>query len=172
MQLRTMHRMAIHGERFSDRVSANAVGRRGRFPEGRFPPNFCYEAPLGNAPSGGAARATPKAGVGGWVWDRGRVSNQRLLAATGAGGDLTLSLLRPADSKPGLLVRPSCAPASSSLRARSEVSGAITTRARRKDERRPSALAEIRSQTAGPWGARSGILRNDADFGEYRMKKA
>jgi hypothetical protein len=51
-----MHRVAIPGGRFSNRVSVHAVGRRGHFSEGRFSPNFCNEAPPGNAPSGGAKR--------------------------------------------------------------------------------------------------------------------
>ena len=44
---------AIHGEGVRIRVSAEAVGRRGHFPEGRLPPNFRSQAPPGNAPSGG-----------------------------------------------------------------------------------------------------------------------
>ena len=55
-----MHRGAIPVERLGERVSANAVGRRGRFPEGRFLPEFCYEAPPGNAPSGFAQLREPE----------------------------------------------------------------------------------------------------------------
>ena len=42
--------------RVGDRVSADAVGRRGRFPQGRCSPDFCFAALEGNAPSGGAKR--------------------------------------------------------------------------------------------------------------------
>ena len=41
-----------HGEHLSNRLMADAVGRRGRFPEGRLPPDFRNQAPPGNAPSG------------------------------------------------------------------------------------------------------------------------
>ncbi len=37
--------LATLGGRLGDRISANAVGRRGHFLKGRFPPGFCYEAP-------------------------------------------------------------------------------------------------------------------------------
>ncbi len=56
VSLRRMPDRATLGERVSSRISANAVGRRGHFPEGRCSPDFCNEAPPGNAPSGGAKR--------------------------------------------------------------------------------------------------------------------
>jgi len=42
---------ATRGEHLSNRVSANAVGRRGRFPQGRGPPRYYNAALEGNAPS-------------------------------------------------------------------------------------------------------------------------
>ncbi len=50
--LRRMPDRAPHGERAGNRVSGDAVGRRGHFSEGRFPLNFRHEAPPGNVPSG------------------------------------------------------------------------------------------------------------------------
>ncbi len=47
----------------SKRVSANAVGRRGHFPEGRVPPDFHHEAPPGNAPSGFALARIRRPGL-------------------------------------------------------------------------------------------------------------
>ena len=37
--------LATLGGHLSDRISAKGVGRRGHFLKGRFPPDFCYEAP-------------------------------------------------------------------------------------------------------------------------------
>ena len=63
VELRTMHRVAIHGARLNNRVSANAVGRRGPFPEGRFTPDT-KRSPLREMTERGRACAVPKAGVG------------------------------------------------------------------------------------------------------------
>ncbi len=47
---------ATHGGVVSNRVSADAVGRRGHFPQGRCSPDSYSVALEGNAPSGGAKR--------------------------------------------------------------------------------------------------------------------
>ncbi len=50
--LRERLHLAIHGGRVSNRVSANAVGRQGRSPEGRSPSRFLKCRPSGKGPSG------------------------------------------------------------------------------------------------------------------------
>ena len=49
--------LATLGDTVSNRVSADAVGRRGRFPEGRYPSQIEIGAPPENAPSGGGRQS-------------------------------------------------------------------------------------------------------------------
>ena len=59
-----MHRVAIHGDTLSNRVSANAVGRRGRFAKGRFPYHSKSRCPFGKRTERERREALPKAGDG------------------------------------------------------------------------------------------------------------
>ena len=68
-------RKAPLGERSSNRVSANAAGRRGHFPQGQFSSDFGLVTLEGNAPSVDAKRPEgrgwrPGAGAVGGVGDR------------------------------------------------------------------------------------------------------
>ncbi len=54
---------AIHGGTLRDRVMAEAVGRRGLFPQGRYAPIHRPAALEGNAPSGDAERRTRRPGM-------------------------------------------------------------------------------------------------------------
>ena len=105
-----------------------------------------------------ADRPGSACGGSGGTWGVGRLS-LRLTPTR------SLSLALVLNSEPGLLAHPPGAPASSFLRDRNDMQKAKNWRPRKKDERRPTALPGIRSLRAGPWVARSGILRNGFENG-------
>ncbi len=61
---RTTSGVAIPGEYLSNRISADAVGRRGHFPQGAIPSRFLCPSPLREMRRAGGPKALPKAGVG------------------------------------------------------------------------------------------------------------
>jgi len=161
---------AIHGERFSNRISAEGSRPPRSFPGGARLSRYLKPRPSGKGPSGDAKR-TRRPGFE----CRFQGSSQRQQTATvnrgssqgqqsGPDGSDRGSgrfsrkthrgtVLEISRSDPGLLVRPADGPASSFPRGRSGARNARNTRPRRNNERRPPALAETRLQTAPPWGA-------------------
>ena len=135
-----MHRGAIHGGCLGDRVSANGVGRRGHFPGGAISSRFLLRSPSGKCAERECACTLPKAGVGSQGQRTATINRDRSFR-------LLDSQTRPSGTRKRV-------PASPFLRALSEVSDAIKTWARRKDERRPTALAETRLLKRSPRVAR------------------
>ena len=72
--LRTKSKVAIHGDTAGNRISADAVGRRGGFAEGQFPTIRKVVAPPENAPSGAAPPRPRRPGIKSRVRDTGTAS--------------------------------------------------------------------------------------------------